>query len=55
MSSKKTTVPFAGTKEQEEELKKIIDDEFDELDKYLEDADFDTSYLKELLLKLKER
>ncbi|MBP5528713.1 MAG: NAD(P)H-dependent oxidoreductase subunit E, partial [Lachnospiraceae bacterium] len=24
MSSKKTTVPFAGTKEQEEELKKII-------------------------------
>ena len=38
-----------------EELKKIIDDEFDELDKYLEDADFDTSYLKELLLKLKER
>jgi len=38
-----------------EELKKIIDDEFDEIDKYLEDADFDTSYLKELLLKLKER
>ena len=38
-----------------EELKKLIDDEFDQLDKYLEDADFDTIYLKELLLKLKER
>ena len=24
MSSKKTTVPFAGTKEQEEALKKVI-------------------------------
>ena len=38
-----------------DELKKVIDDEFEQLDNYLLDADFDTSYLKELLLKLKER
>ena len=38
-----------------EELQKIIDDEFAYLDKYLEDASFDTSYLKELLYKLKMR
>ena len=38
-----------------DELKKVIDDEFEQLDNYLLDADFDTTYLKELLLKLKER
>ncbi len=38
-----------------DELKKVIHDEFEQLDNYLLDADFDTTYLKELLLKLKER
>ena len=38
-----------------DELKKIIDDQFNELDTYLTNATFDTTYLKQLLLKLKER
>ena len=38
-----------------DELSKIIDDEFKYLDEYLNDACFDTKYLKELLIKLKER
>lgn len=38
-----------------EELKNLIDNEFEELDAYLENADFDTTYLKELLYKLKTR
>ena len=38
-----------------DELKNIIDDEFKYLDEYLIKADFDTTYLKELLVKLKER
>ncbi|MBR4462379.1 MAG: polyprenyl synthetase family protein [Erysipelotrichaceae bacterium] len=36
-------------------LKKLIDDEFEVLDHYLENAPFDTQSLKELLMKLKER
>ena len=36
-----------------DELKALIDEEFNELDKYLEQADFDTVRLKELLYKLK--
>ena len=38
-----------------EELKNLIDNEFEELDAYLKDAEFDTTYLKELLYKLKTR
>ena len=38
-----------------DELKALIDEEFAELDKYLEQASFDTSRLKELLYKLKTR
>ncbi|MBR2788764.1 MAG: polyprenyl synthetase family protein [Erysipelotrichaceae bacterium] len=38
-----------------DELKALIDEEFNELDKYLEQADFDTVRLKELLYKLKTR
>ena len=38
-----------------EELKSIIDKQFIELDEYLTSASFDTTYLKSLLLKLKER
>ncbi len=38
-----------------DELKALIDEEFNELDKYLEQADFDTARLKELLYKLKTR
>lgn len=38
-----------------EELKQIIDDEFGQLNNYLLNAPFDTQYLKELLIKLKNR
>ena len=38
-----------------EQLKLKINDQFEQLDKYLQQASFDTSYLKELLIKLKER
>ena len=38
-----------------DELKALIDEEFEELDKYLDQASFDTSRLKELLYKLKTR
>ena len=38
-----------------EQLKEIIDNQFKELDDYLKDSDFDPTYLKELLLKLKNR
>ena len=38
-----------------DELKQLIDEEFDELDELLKDADFDTSYLMKLLDKLKNR
>ena len=38
-----------------DELKEIIDNQFKELDDYLKDSDFDPTYLKELLLKLKNR
>ena len=38
-----------------DELKEIIDNQFKELDDYLKDSDFDSTYLKELLLKLKNR
>ena len=38
-----------------DELKKLIDKEFEELEAYLKDAPFDTSYLMKLLKKLKER
>ena len=38
-----------------EELRKLIDDEFEELNEYLKDAVFDTRYLMELLNILKER
>ncbi|MBO7677033.1 MAG: polyprenyl synthetase family protein, partial [Erysipelotrichaceae bacterium] len=38
-----------------EELKELIDEEFRQLDAYLEDASFDTTKLKELLYKLKTR
>jgi len=37
------------------ELKELIENEFIELDKYLEKASFDTKYLKELLVSLKNR
>ena len=38
-----------------DELKALIDEEFEELDEYLKDASFDTDKLKELLYKLKTR
>ena len=38
-----------------DELKQLIDEEFDELDELLKDAGFDTSYLMKLLDKLKNR
>ena len=38
-----------------QELKDLIDEEFVQLDRYLEKATFDTSYLKDILKKLKER
>lgn len=38
-----------------DELKEIIENQFKELDEYLKDSDFDPTYLKELLLKLKNR
>ena len=38
-----------------DELKQLIDEEFNELDELLKDADFDTSYLMKLLDKLKNR
>ena len=38
-----------------EELKQIIDGQFDELDQLLKKAPFDISELKELIIKLKER
>lgn len=38
-----------------DELKKLIDEEFNELDELLKDAGFDTSYLMKLLDKLKNR
>lgn len=38
-----------------DELKKLIEDEFSELDSYLENAAFDTNELKGLLKSLKER
>ena len=38
-----------------EELKDLIDDEFERLNIYLKDADFDTTYLMDLLNILKER
>ena len=38
-----------------EELKNIIDDEFKDLDEYLNNSSFNPVYLKELLIKLKER
>ena len=38
-----------------DELKALIDQEFEELDEYLEKASFDTAKLKELLYKLKTR
>ena len=38
-----------------DELKALIDSQFDQLDEYLEQASFDTTYLKQLLIKLKER
>ena len=38
-----------------EELKELIDEEFRQLDAYLEDSSFDTTKLKELLYKLKTR
>ncbi len=38
-----------------QELKDLIDEEFAQLDRYLEEATFDTSYLKDILKKLKER
>lgn len=38
-----------------DELKELIDRQFNELDKMLESASFDTRYLKELIIKLKER
>ncbi len=38
-----------------DELKQIIDDEFDQLDNYLLNAPFNTQYLKEILNKMKNR
>ena len=38
-----------------DELKKLIDEEFNELDELLKGAGFDTSYLMKLLDKLKNR
>ena len=38
-----------------DELKKIIDDEFTQLDKHLIEASFDTKYLKELLERIRNR
>ena len=38
-----------------DELKQLIDEEFNELDELLKDAGFDTSYLMKLLDKLKNR
>lgn len=38
-----------------EQLTSIIDQEFRFLDEYLDDSKFDSKYLKELLIKLKER
>ncbi len=38
-----------------DELKKLIDEEFKQLDQMLEKADFDSSHLKEVLLVLKNR
>lgn len=38
-----------------DELKNIIEYQFNELDEYLNDSDFDSSYLKELLIKIKNR
>ena len=38
-----------------EQLTSIIDHEFKFLDEYLDDSKFDSKYLKELLIKLKER